>query len=1003
MSIGVNLRVTGHTSIGGRKYQEDYFSVAYQQTENDQNLEYAFFGIYDGHGGAEASLFAKEHLMNTIVSQKQFWSENDEDVLKSIREGYIQTHYSMWREQDKWPKTSSGLPSTAGTTASIAFIRRGKIYIGHVGDSGIVLGYQKDKESPHEDDGRWVASPLTEDHKPESYAEKMRIMSCGGKVVTKSGVPRVVWNRPRIGHKGPVRRSTPIDEIPFLAVARSLGDLWSYNSAVDEFIVSPMPDVSVIEIDPKKFRCLIFGTDGLWNVISPKSAVEIVRNTEMENIRIALEGGSEWKNPSKLLVNEALERWSRSNMKADNTSVVIIMLDPPGPPKRDVLKSVKDSIQYASPEWRSASGAPGSDMFDLFDCITRGEAVPVLSQMAQRAEPSDTPSMRYLHHHHNHHHQQQHYQQHRNYHEPPQQSMHQEQYAGDHPQQDHQHLDHHHHPEQYCHPGASTSYDHDLAYRDTSFAESYNSLLDRSFENTDHSYTSMFHHAADEEGASTSAYQNRATRVEPGLETHTDDTDEEALIDYQPESDDETSGGGLVRQDSTYSLTNLQTKSERLHAAMVESERSQPHPYYHHHPQHRREEEEGCYSGGNLAIIEHFHNYHHPLPHHYGSGASSRSLHTEDAHHQYHQGMYQGLDTTHQYQHHHQDVGGHYDQHHFHHASSSYQMERYDYRHPTNNNLLACEPSCSTGTGSKLKSDSEFAYANVYNEEGTLQQPAEEIGMEEENEEAIEELVESPDVHRIQINEISSSYAGTQTNASPGLLLPSGSDGHGSGCASGDEENSASSTTQQVLVVPSFENKPRTMKKSAPSPRVITIFYETRSSRRKPRIRNATSGLTPSKTRSLLGVASFNRIATKRRKTSTATVVQTTIPSGVPSTPPNPTLTIERRILRSNGMNTRTRSYSNQPNPRVHADHQPKFVLNNNFGVSSTTLERIPATHQSTETNPLRHNSPPVCRHRKRDTIVATLVRTSEVVEKRKQTPKPAIQQRTMLLRRTTQ
>lgn len=101
MSIGINLRVTGHTSIGGRKYQEDFFSVAYQQTENDQSLEYAFFGIYDGHGGAEASLYAREHLMNTIVSQKLFWSENDEDVLKAIRDGYIQTHYSMWREQGK--------------------------------------------------------------------------------------------------------------------------------------------------------------------------------------------------------------------------------------------------------------------------------------------------------------------------------------------------------------------------------------------------------------------------------------------------------------------------------------------------------------------------------------------------------------------------------------------------------------------------------------------------------------------------------------------------------------------------------------------------------------------------------------------------------------------------------------------------------------------------------------------------------------------------------------
>lgn len=149
---------------------------------------------------------------------------------------------------EKWPKTASGLPSTAGTTASIAFIRHGKIFIGHVGDSGIVLGYQEDG------DRNWQAKPLTQDHKPESVEERTRIMNSGGKVVNKAGVPRVVWNRPRLGHKGPVRRSTPIDEIPFLAVARSLGDLWSYNSALNEFVVSPDPDVHVVKIDAKRFK-----------------------------------------------------------------------------------------------------------------------------------------------------------------------------------------------------------------------------------------------------------------------------------------------------------------------------------------------------------------------------------------------------------------------------------------------------------------------------------------------------------------------------------------------------------------------------------------------------------------------------------------------------------------------------------------------------------------------------------------------------------------------------
>lgn len=44
-----------------------------------------------------------------------------------------------------WPKTVSGLPSTSGTTASVVFIRRGKVYCAHVGDSGVVLGVKPRK------------------------------------------------------------------------------------------------------------------------------------------------------------------------------------------------------------------------------------------------------------------------------------------------------------------------------------------------------------------------------------------------------------------------------------------------------------------------------------------------------------------------------------------------------------------------------------------------------------------------------------------------------------------------------------------------------------------------------------------------------------------------------------------------------------------------------------------------------------------------------------------
>ena len=181
--------------------------------------------------------------MDNITKQQNFWSENDDLVLKSIREGFLKTQQDMWGDLENWAKTGSGLPSTAGATASIAFIRRGKIFVGHVGDSGIVLGEQ-DEERPDQ----WTCRPLTRDHKPECEIELARIEAAGGKVVNKSGVPRVVWNRPKLGHTGPVRRSTPVDEIPFLAVARALGDLWSYNSKRDIFVVSPDPDLHVYTI-----------------------------------------------------------------------------------------------------------------------------------------------------------------------------------------------------------------------------------------------------------------------------------------------------------------------------------------------------------------------------------------------------------------------------------------------------------------------------------------------------------------------------------------------------------------------------------------------------------------------------------------------------------------------------------------------------------------------------------------------------------------------------------
>ena len=95
--VGVNLRASAYLHQGDRKYMEDEFVVAYQRTSDKKDIEYAFFGIFDGHDGKEAAHFAKDHLMDNIVSQRTFWSEDDDDVLDAIREGFIQTHMAMWK------------------------------------------------------------------------------------------------------------------------------------------------------------------------------------------------------------------------------------------------------------------------------------------------------------------------------------------------------------------------------------------------------------------------------------------------------------------------------------------------------------------------------------------------------------------------------------------------------------------------------------------------------------------------------------------------------------------------------------------------------------------------------------------------------------------------------------------------------------------------------------------------------------------------------------------
>ncbi|XP_030008507.1 protein phosphatase, Mg2+/Mn2+ dependent, 1Da isoform X2 [Sphaeramia orbicularis] len=278
----------------------------------------AFFAVFDGHGGREAAQFARDYLWEFMKKQRGFWSECDREVCAAIRKGFVACHHAMWKKLPEWPKTLTGLPSTSGTTASVVVIRGNRMYVAHVGDSAVVLGVQDDPSVPFV-----RAVEVTQDHKPELPRERERIEGLGGSVIKKSGVNRVVWKRPRLSHNGPVRRSTVIDQIPFLAVARALGDLWSYDFYSGEFVVSPEPDTSVVTLDPRKHRYIILGSDGLWNMVPPQEAISMCQNNDET---VASCGVSS----ARQLVSHALLRWRQRMLRADNTSAIVIALQEPG-------------------------------------------------------------------------------------------------------------------------------------------------------------------------------------------------------------------------------------------------------------------------------------------------------------------------------------------------------------------------------------------------------------------------------------------------------------------------------------------------------------------------------------------------------------------------------------------------------------------------------------------------------------------------------------------------
>jgi len=218
----------GHSeTIGLRDSMEDVFAIG-------DIPKYALFRaeVYDGHGGSAAALIAAATLT------PYFLALCDKEDLKPakqqrprrelLREAYLAVDEFLVRKM---------VPG--GTAAATIYIWQDEFLAANVGDARIAVGT----------DGGAIC--LTIDHKPDLPAEKARIESLGGRVITYD-VPRVQGQ---------------------LAMSRALGD---YH--LKPYVI---PEPRMVEgYWGKENDYAVVACDGVWDVLEPGEVLAIARDLD---------------------------------------------------------------------------------------------------------------------------------------------------------------------------------------------------------------------------------------------------------------------------------------------------------------------------------------------------------------------------------------------------------------------------------------------------------------------------------------------------------------------------------------------------------------------------------------------------------------------------------------------------------------------------------------------------------------------------------------------------
>eukprot|EP00511_Aplanochytrium_stocchinoi_P001269 CAMPEP_0204831730 /NCGR_PEP_ID=MMETSP1346-20131115/11378_1 /ASSEMBLY_ACC=CAM_ASM_000771 /TAXON_ID=215587 /ORGANISM="Aplanochytrium stocchinoi, Strain GSBS06" /LENGTH=283 /DNA_ID=CAMNT_0051962979 /DNA_START=296 /DNA_END=1147 /DNA_ORIENTATION=+ len=267
-------------------------------TKNNDSL--GFFGVFDGHGGDLAAIFAAKHVLTFIENSEAFddIDENlDPEILaRAMMEGFIDCDEDM----KEIPVCRSG-QDFSGSTGVACFITPDYVVVANTGDSRLAIC--KDSK----------VAFASMDHKPNDERERQRVENAGGIIADD----RVNGD---------------------LASARSFGDFrykLDPNLPPSQQQITVLPDCTILDRSPED-EFIIVACDGIWDVMSNLEATRYVLT--------ALKMGLSLAKTAEMVLDECLRKSS-----GDNMSIMIIGLDNL-PPQTGTLKNnfpTSDEIREA--------------------------------------------------------------------------------------------------------------------------------------------------------------------------------------------------------------------------------------------------------------------------------------------------------------------------------------------------------------------------------------------------------------------------------------------------------------------------------------------------------------------------------------------------------------------------------------------------------------------------------------------------------------------------------